>query len=305
MNQIKYLKQNQIDKLLWDKCISTSANSRIYAYSWFLDCMTENWDALIVGDYEIVMPLPWKSKYGFKYIYHPPFIQQLGVFSSGQTPNIFEFIAAIPKHFIKIDYFFSSNHFDMRWEKYAKTKQNFVLNLNQPLSEIEKNYKDSLKRNLKSARNNGCKISKLGIENIPLVIDMYRNAYEQFYTHFDDDVFKRIKNMLEWSFNIGSATIHAIQLPDNNIVATYITLKDNNRVYYLFGAPNNEGKQSKSIPFLINEIIKEFAESHLLFDFEGSEIPSVASFYQKFNPQVEHYYQVKYFNLLGFKFKTQ
>ena len=79
--KITYLTYQEIDKAKWDDCINQSINKLIYAESVYLDAMAENWDAIIMNDYEAVMPLTWKKKFGIKYLYQPAFIQQGGIFS--------------------------------------------------------------------------------------------------------------------------------------------------------------------------------------------------------------------------------
>ncbi|MDP3354122.1 MAG: hypothetical protein Q8S44_10335, partial [Flavobacteriaceae bacterium] len=66
---IYYVKRQNLDIEKYDTCIDRALNSRIYAYSWYLDIVADHWDALILNDYEAVMPLPWRSKYFIKYIY--------------------------------------------------------------------------------------------------------------------------------------------------------------------------------------------------------------------------------------------
>ena len=55
---IQYLKNKEIDFKKYDACIAAAINSRIYAYSWYLNIVADNWDALVLNDYEAVMPLP-------------------------------------------------------------------------------------------------------------------------------------------------------------------------------------------------------------------------------------------------------
>ena len=81
MQEIKYISYAEIDKQKWDSCIQHAVNGLIYAYSWYLDAMAENWDALVLGDYETVMPLTWNKKYGVHYLYQPYFCASLGIFS--------------------------------------------------------------------------------------------------------------------------------------------------------------------------------------------------------------------------------
>jgi hypothetical protein len=69
---IRYLQRDQIDTVQWDNCIGNAPNGLIYGHSFYLDRMAVNWDALVLNDYEAVMPLPWKKKWGIYYLAHPP-----------------------------------------------------------------------------------------------------------------------------------------------------------------------------------------------------------------------------------------
>ena len=59
--QIQYLQRQKINISKWDRCITMSGNGLIYGYSWWLDEMAENWDALVLNDYEAIMPLIWRE----------------------------------------------------------------------------------------------------------------------------------------------------------------------------------------------------------------------------------------------------
>ena len=54
---IQYLLHYEIDKSKWDKCINGADNGLIYGYSFYLDHMAKHWDALVLNDYEAIMPL--------------------------------------------------------------------------------------------------------------------------------------------------------------------------------------------------------------------------------------------------------
>ena len=64
MESIQYLLHPQINKKKWDGCIDNAANGLLYATSTYLDCMAVQWYALVLTDYEMVMPLPCRKKYG-------------------------------------------------------------------------------------------------------------------------------------------------------------------------------------------------------------------------------------------------
>ena len=84
---VQYLSYQQIDKQKWDACIDDTQNGLVYAYTFYLDGMAKHWDALVLDDYEAVMPLPWNKKFGIGYLYTPPFIQQLGIFSKTKVSD--------------------------------------------------------------------------------------------------------------------------------------------------------------------------------------------------------------------------
>ena len=97
---INYLTYQQIDKVKWDACIKEASNGLIYGYSFYLDTMSKNWDALVLNDYEAVMPLTWNKKYGICYLYQPPFTASLGIFGQSLSAALVNrFLAAIPKKF--------------------------------------------------------------------------------------------------------------------------------------------------------------------------------------------------------------
>ena len=71
--EIIFKQHKKIERAKWDRCINKAYNGIIYAYSWYLDIVCPDWDGLIVGDYDIVMPLT-KFKKSELIIYHNRFI---------------------------------------------------------------------------------------------------------------------------------------------------------------------------------------------------------------------------------------
>src|SRR5438046_2470095 len=100
MPSIRYLVRRAVDDVKWNACIDNAANSLIYGYTFYLDEMCSNWDALVLDDYDAVMPLPWRRKWGLYYLYHPFAIAQLGLFGSELSPELLHgFLKNIPTKF--------------------------------------------------------------------------------------------------------------------------------------------------------------------------------------------------------------
>ncbi len=85
---IQYLTNKQIDKQKWNTCIDNADNGLVYVYSFYLDHMAKYWDALVLNDYEAVMPLTWNKKYAVHYLFQPFLTAQLGLFGKNINASI-------------------------------------------------------------------------------------------------------------------------------------------------------------------------------------------------------------------------
>ena len=129
--QIQYLTYQQINKTKWDACINQADNGLIYACSFYLDAMAKNWDALVLGNYEAVMPLTWNKKYGIHYLYQPAFTACLGVFGKClHAQTVAAFLQAVPAKFKYWDIYLNPGNVFTLPLLNLYERMNFVLNLN-------------------------------------------------------------------------------------------------------------------------------------------------------------------------------
>ena len=74
---VKWLRGSDIHKAKWDVCISHAFNGSVCGYSWYLDSVCWDWEALVMDDYQMVMPLPLCKIGGVKVVSNPflhPFV---------------------------------------------------------------------------------------------------------------------------------------------------------------------------------------------------------------------------------------
>jgi len=294
---IRFVKNEDIDITKWDHCIKEAVNSRIYAFSWYLNTVETNWSALILDDYKAVLPLALGKKMGITYAYQPVFTQQLGLFTPLLiTPQLVEdFINELIKisPLIQIN-LNSHNKITSSYIKNEK-KVNHELDLISPYDLIKQAYSKNLKRNIKKAQK--ADLSVFRNVKPEAVINLFReNKGKQIHNLKDEDYLK-LKRLSYKALKIHTAQIWGVYTSENSLCAAAIFVNDSRRFTFLFSATNEDAKKNAAMPFLIDSFIKENAKTKMIFDFEGSNDKNLARFYKSFGSTVVHYPHVFYNNL--------
>jgi len=293
--EIKYLKHNQIDKYKWDSAIENAANGLVYALSWFLDIVSPDWDALIEGDYEFIMPLTWNNKFGVQYLYQPIFIQQLGIFSNNKiTLDIVKkFITEIEKNFKFVE--IQLNYANPKLDSTSFILRNSqLIDISKPYDELYKNYKKNHKKNLQKVSDSGLVINYEGNSSdfINLQSKMFiRKGVEEIKT---SDM-RNLQKVVDYSVNRGLGEFYFGYL-ENNLCASAFFLKWQKRVI-VYTALNEVGREIGAMFGLVDKYLKENAGQDLILDFAGSNIPGVKYRNLGFGARNEIYYRVKINNL--------
>lgn len=288
---IKYIPNHLIDQSKWDDCIDNSENGLIYAYSFYLNKMSKHWDALVLNDYEAVMPLTWNKKYGAHYLYQPFLTAQLGVFGNAINAEILNaFLISIPQKFKFIDIYLNQRNVFVLPEFDLYLRSNYVLNLNRPYTEIAAGYKENIKRNIQKSVKQGCTVeSRIKVE---AVIKLARYQIESFYKNSETELesFKKLFHLLKEK---GKAISYGILSAKKELLASAIFFFSHNRAYYILVGNHPNGKTLGASHALIDAFIKDYAGNNLLLDFEGSDIRNLAFFYSSFGAIEEKYAGLK------------
>jgi len=290
-NQIKYLQYKEIDKAKWDACISNAPNGLIYGYSFYLDCMAKQWDALVLNDYEAVMPLTWNKKYGFYYLYQPAFTASLGVFGKNLTKEIIDdFVSMLPSKFKLVEISLNSGNIVGDSRPFSLLRSNYILPLNRSYEQLYKSYRDNHKRNITKAFQLGCRVSK------EIAIDEIIQLNKEQLQHVDGTKpgdYPNFKKLYELLKSRKQAEAYAIIDPKNKILASAVFFFLHNRAYYIMVGNHPDGKTIGASHALIDAFIKDHAGQNLILDFEGSDIRNLAFFYSGFGATEEIYPALK------------
>ena len=282
---IHYIANNNIDYEKWDKCIIGSVNDTFYAKSWYLDLVCEQWDALVLNDFEAVMPLPKRKKWGIKYIYQPFMCQQLGLFHKYERYCVDEFILAIPKEILHFN--FNLNTHNSSTISVLKSNVNYLLPLDKDIKELRANYSKSHLKNLRRANKNN-----LSIATVPDSAEQFSKNKRRLASNFmNAKQFDLELKIINTSLKLGKGEIFSVKGGIGNCCSVFV-INDNKRLYLLSSYSNEEGKQKSAYFFLLDYIFSLEKFKGFVFDFEGSNLEGIAQRNKGFGARPTTYFTI-------------
>lgn len=290
---IGFYRHSEIDKVKWDQCIASSTHPVVFAKYQFLSIASPEWCALILGDYDAVMPLPCKKKCGFPYIYTPYFYSRLGIFSIRPIAeaDIQKFLKAIPKKFLLADVTFHQHLAEMM--PWAVQRDSYQLSLAPSYDKLFGNFSTNHKRNIKNALKYQLAID----QNIPVeeIISLFKNnrGKNQMIKIKDAD-YGFFLQLTQWAAANQCIDNWGVRDENGQLIAGACFLHDGNRIWFWFSGRDERYFEKRAMFFLMNEFLKVHAGQPYLLDFNGSMDPNVARFYEGFGSEKYHYPVVSY-----------
>ena len=282
--KIRVIQRKDLDVQKYNLCIAKASKPMLYAFSDYLDIVARNWRVLVSDDYETVMPIAINRKLlGMTQIYQPSLTQQLGVFGryDRDVVVIKSFLDALSRFYLRINMQMNASNPVPGIQNWIFSRRtNFVLSLNEPYSIIRKGFRKGHKANIKAAqRQNILERGQLAkIEFLRLIgqatnIDILSKLIELFGLE------------AIWVARLASGEIGALGFFPR--LAHF--MEGHEHIIYLAGHTTAAGRAAFSGHFLLDAVIRHYAGKGGVFDFEGSELPGVASFFKGFGPDVENY----------------
>ena len=272
---IQYFRPDEINREKWDDCVKNA----VLLQSQYLDLLCPQWHALVEGDYQTVIPLPTRRKYGLNYIYPSFFMFPL--------PWNKAFISAIPKTYFLADIVTEKKLHPDSLSKLIPHRS-FVLELNLPYETLFKQYAKNTQRNLKKTPSFEIRTG----EQADAIIELFKahrgNAKDVGYKAEDYRILKQLSQKLQEDKHL---EIHSLYL-DNQLVGGVLWLKQGAYYYFWFSAVDVHCKSTYPLFFLIDYFIKNHAGSDFKIDFRGSNQENLARFYRSFGATDYSYHQL-------------
>jgi hypothetical protein len=278
--EIKTLSHQQIDKTRWDQLMRQVPGSHLYCQSWYLDAVCPNWQALVAGDYEAVMPLTSGKKFGISYLFQPLLSQQQGIVGRNRLKpdQVDEFLDAIPRVFRLTE--ITLNEHNLTGPRFpVTTHTTYRLNLNKPYARLAENFSENTRRNLKKAPLDNIRFrTNITLPEFTALLDSDKSAGAAVLTSRKNR--EALQRLVPALLHHNAGMICGVRNRHGDLLAAALIGQDKGFHYYLAPAMNNEGRDTRAMFFLIDRYIHLNAGLPATLDFEGSDIESVARFYK-------------------------
>ena len=287
---IKYIHRENLDEEKYNQCIDSSLQSKIYAFSWYLDIVCNTWDVLVLNDYEAVMPIPWRKKYGIKYVYPPFWVLQLGVFSN-EVIDENEFLTPLFNKFKFVELRMNTcNNFEL-YPEFLQLKQCQKLVFNTTYSSTLSHYRKDRKKDLQKAA--AADLIEKWNDHPSNLIQLFKNNIGKRTPNIKETDYENLEKLIAICIEKKIGEILSVYDKENKLVASVFLLKHKNSITKLISSTDLNYRKNGANTFLIDRVIFKYHKDFSVFNFGGSSIKSVASFSKSFGAETEKYHQLK------------
>jgi len=268
MNKFRIIARSDLNTDRWNDLCLKGSGSNLYAQLWFLDAMTqESWAAVVMGDYDAVLPFYRKKKWGIPYVLPPLLCQRLnitGISDASEKRLLYELLL---KQGCKVTLCTDD---DINSDMVKKVRNNHILFLDSSYADLRKKYNRNSSRNLNDFIQSGQQLA-----SDCSVSECCRFLSKHDPTGLVASHHGNIQTLITYALENGighilTATNHGALTS----VAFYIVWQG--RIYFLLCGSDALGKQVSATYAIIDAILQKYAGSGLIFDFTGSGLPGVA-----------------------------
>jgi len=263
---IRFVRQEDIDKQLFNSCVHFATNGSIYGYDWFLNATAKDWDMLIEVENESwvsVMPLPYdKNWLGRKQLRQPELLPELAVFTVKplSPKRIQAFWDAIPDEF-------RGGGLTVEPASVPGTPGRFTVEraggdallLNQPYEEIIGDFPPAYHEGLIRAETAGLRpLPSFKPEKLAGFWLEVNGA-----TADNDWKFHAMQRLMYQVLHRSWGGSHAVAGEDGKPLAMTFIVYSHGRIFPMFTTESKEGEAVGALAFLWDNLLKTHAEKAL------------------------------------------
>ena len=280
--------------------ISNNSDARpLFSQAWWLDivCGKNSWDVCGIKqneEYVALMPYYITRKLTFSCIRQPiltpiispwfktsPFDMDIFLKLINNLPKVDDYLQHLP--------YCDSTLTSLKEHGYSVSERITYVIENQDPDKVLKGMKGNTRRLVQKAQ-------KILTTRDDCGLKVFYDLLSKTFTRKKMQVpltFSKLKRLDEACEKNGCRKILFSEDSYGNIHSAMYLVWDQSKYYYLLGGIDPDYKKSGGQSLLIWEAIKESISREKVFDFEGSMVPSIASFFRSFGASPYRYTQVR------------
>jgi len=279
------MSRGELNEDKYNACIESSQQSLIYAYSWYLDIVCDQWSVLVLNDYEVVMPLPHRKKYLIQYVHPPLWVLQLGIFSKNEFSQP-DFISILEKKFRFIELRLNSENTLEKENSLFVEKQFQELDLTQGHETIKNAYQSDRKKDLKRAERHQLKIEwGSGAKEL---IQLFQNNVGKRTPEIKEKDYSNLEKLIKTCVDQNVGEVCSVY-QEGQLVASAFFLKHQETITILCSSTDFSNRKNGANTFLIDQAIQRYSGGYKTFNFGGSSMKSIAKYFFSFGAEERIY----------------
>lgn len=302
------LNSNDINKIEY-LAFYESKSLPIYFAPWWLDasCGDSNWDVVLAknpnNEIEAIFVYHLKKYFGKPAILMPPMTSYSGIWYnyppeiknhskiSFEKKNIDRIVEKLPDTYFLFTQFHPEiqNWLPFSWKGFKQTtRYTYRIDLTQGTENIWNNFKGNVRRNVRKAEK---KYKVVESEDFELFWNSLSKSYldRSKKNPYTKEVFQKIHNAC--SKNECKSILLASDENDNIVAGAYLS-NDRETAYYLAGFYLPEFDDYAALSLVMWASIQKMAKNLKVFDFEGSIIPEIETFFRSFGGELTPHYKL-------------
>lgn len=303
--EISHFRHDEIDRQVWNDFIRSSPMGAMYGLGEYLDIISPNWGALVINKGEkwlAVMPWFQDTKWGMKRMYQPLLCQFQGIYWSDfpkEAYKQYEWKRKVVTMMVeKADSLCSRFHsnfapsFDyplpFYWDGYNLAPRfSYGIDLKAPLPELSERHRRSIKKITDSNVQWNIKGHKSEFLNA------LRASFNTKGVQLKDQHYQSVERIIDTFLKTEEAILLECRDKGGNWLCGMLLYAFGNTFTYYLGASSEQGRKENAMTFLMNEaILLAKARDASYFDFEGSMIKNVETFFRGFGATPRLFFEI-------------
>lgn len=289
------------------KCNKMKTTNSIFEESWYLDAVAPGqWKELKV-EQDGIMIARWPIVVSGKQMKLPRYVQTIGIWMNPEHVKTIadeeeiylKLIEQLPK-VKRVEWGLApENQFYLPfvWQGFnLSVGASYIIEDLSDMDTVYQNMSEMIRRNIKQASKKVTVDESDDIEQlISMSLETYRKQGRAYIVRPDS-----LRRLFKAAKEKKACSLLAAKDAEGRVHSMTLFVYDEKRCYYLVGASNSElNAKSKANTLLMWEGIKIAAQQSKVFDFEGSTIQGIGTFFRRFGSKFTYHFTISKNDLVG------